>query len=546
MLERADSYDDLRRAFRWRIPERFNIGVACADAWAEDDGRVALIHRTPEGPAERYSFLRLKRLSNKLANALRARGVAAGDRVGILLGQAPETAVAHLAVYKLGAIALPLFTLFQEEALAYRLADSGARAVVTDAEGVGKVAALRDRLPELDLLLSVDGAEMGALDLHDEMEQASDSFRPADTAPDDPALIIYPSGTTGPPKGALHAHRTLLGHLPGVEMPQEFFPQPGDLFWTPADWAWIGGLLDVLLPSLAHGVPVLTCRFPKFDPEEAFHVMARFGVRNAFMPPTALKMMRQVERPADRYDLTVRSIGCGGETLGAELLDWGRETFGITVNEFYGQTECNLVVSNCASIMEVRPGAMGRAVPGHEVAVVDPDGNPVPAGEPGVVAVRHPDPVMFLEYWNKPEATRDKFAGDRLLTGDMARLDGDGYFWFLGREDDVISSGGYRIGPGEIEDCLIKHPAVAMAAAVGVPDEVRGERVKAFVVLASGHRPGERLAREIQEHVKTRLAAHEYPREVEFVPTLPMTATGKIKRKDLREHGAGALEKGEP
>jgi acetyl-CoA synthetase len=257
------------------------------------------------------------------------------------------------------------------------------------------------------------------------------------------------------------------------------------------------------------------------------------------MPPTALKMMRRVARPRERWDFALRSIGSGGETLGAELLDWGRATFGLTVNEFYGQTECNLVVANCARIMPARPGSMGRAVPGHEVAIVDDSGNPLPDGEPGNIAIARPDPVMFLGYWNDPEATENKFAGDWLLTGDTGTRDEDRYFRFVGREDDVISSGGYRIGPGEVEDCLIQHPAVAMAAVVGVPDALRGQRVKAFVVLGEGARAGDDLAAEIQDFVKIRLAAHEYPREVEFVTDLPLTATGKIIRKDLRAREAG-------
>ncbi len=547
MLPAAESYQELRARFRWRVPARYNIGVDVCDKWAGEPDRLALIYK--RGPGEpgpevtRYTFRDLQRLSNKLANALAAQGLARGERLGILLPQAPETALAHIAAYKLGAVAVPLFTLFGAEALEYRLADSGAKALVTNTEGLAKIAEIRDRLPALELVLCVDGPRNGpgegALGFHEALEAARDAFTPVDTAAEDPAVIIYTSGTTGPPKGALHAHRTLLGHLPGVEMPQELFPEPGDLFWTPADWAWIGGLFDVLLPSLHHGVPVLAHRMAKFDPEEAFRLMAEFGVRNAFMPPTALKMMRRVERPRERWNHRLRSIGSGGETLGTELLDWGRETFGLTVNEFYGQTECNLVVSNCARIMAVRPGSMGRAVPGHEVAIADDAGNPLPDGESGNIAIRRPDPVMFLKYWNDPEATETKFARDWLLTGDTGARDEDGYFRFVGREDDVISSGGYRIGPGEVEDCLIKHPAVAMAAVVGVPDELRGERVKAFLVLDEGATAGAALAAEIQDFVKTRLAAHEYPREVEFVAALPLTATGKIVRKDLRAREDG-------
>ncbi|MDJ0946922.1 MAG: acyl-CoA synthetase [Kiloniellales bacterium] len=538
MLPSADTYEDLRARFRWQVPARYNIGVDACDKWAEDPDRTALIHKQADGAVRRYGFLELKRLSNRLANVLAAQGVGRGDRVGILLPQAPETAIAHIATYKLGAIAVPLFTLFGPEALEYRLSDSGAAALITDRGGLEKVSPLRDRLPALGALLSIDGGP--ALDFHAELARASEAFAPCDTAAEDPALIIYTSGTTGPPKGALHAQRVLLGHLPGVEMPQDLFPQPGDLFWTPADWAWIGGLLDVLLPSLHHGVPVLAYRFPKFDPEEAFAILAEFGVRNAFMPPTALKMMRGVADPKARWAYELRSIGSGGETLGEELLDWGREVFGLTINEFYGQTECNLIVSNSARILPVRGGSMGRAVPGHELAVVDSVGRPLPPGEPGIVAVRRPDPVMFLAYWRNPEATAAKFAGDWLLTGDTARQDEAGYFWFQGREDDVISSGGYRIGPGEIEDCLIKHPAVALAAAVGVPDPLRGERVKAFLVLKPGFEADEALSAEIRDFVKTRLAAHEYPRDVAFVDSLPMTATGKIIRRKLREADSGS------
>ena len=539
MLERGSSYEETCARFRWRVPARYNIGVDICDKWAGEADRLALIYkRRPGEPGpevERYSFRDLQRLSNQLANALAGHGIAPGERIGILLPQAPETAVAHIATYKLGAIAVPLFTLFGAEALEYRLSDCAAAALITDRAGLAKIAELREDLPALKLVLCIEGPDASALGFHEELAKARDAFTPTDTGPDDPALIIYTSGTTGPPKGALHGHRVLLGHLPGVEFPHEFFPQPGDLFWTPADWAWIGGLIDVLLPAWHHGVPVLAHRFAKFDPEAAFRLMADFGVRNAFMPPTALKMMRGVESPRSRWDTSLRSIGSGGETLGEGLLAWGRETFGLTVNEFYGQTECNLVVANCAGLMAVKPGSMGRAVPGHEVAVVDDAGTPLPAGTPGNLAVKRPDPVMFLEYWNNPEATEKKFAGDWLLTGDTGTRDEDGYFRFVGRDDDVITSGGYRIGPGEIEDCLLKHPAVAMAAAVGVPDEVRTERVKAFVVLREGHAESPALAAELQAHVKARLAAHEYPREVEFIAALPMTATGKIIRRELRE-----------
>jgi acetyl-CoA synthetase len=320
-----------------------------------------------------------------------------------------------------------------------------------------------------------------------------------------------------------------------VEFPHNFFPEESDLFWTPADWAWIGGLIDVLFPSWHHGIPVLAYRARKFDPEFAFYLMAKHGIRNAFLPPTALKLMRQVQDPQNRHAYRIRSIGSGGETLGQELLDWGKETLGITINEFYGQTEVNLVVANCARIMDVRPGSMGKAVPGHVVEIVDDNGRLLPPGETGNVAIQRPDPVMFLEYWKNPAATQQKFVGNWCLTGDMARKDEDGYLWFVGRDDDLITSSGYRIGPGEIEDCLIQHPAVAMAAVIGSPDDVRTEIVKAFLVLNPGASPDKSLEKEIRDFVRKKLAAHEYPREIEFVNELPMTATGKIIRKKLRE-----------
>ena len=538
MLEPATSYDEALRQFRWRIPQRYNIGVdACDRHAARHPEAPALICEDEDGAVRRYSFGDIRSLSNRLANALVAQGLTRGDRVGVLLRQSPETAIGHIAAFKAGLISIPLFVLFGEEALEYRLGNSAARAVITDSENLPKLLAIRDRLPELTTLIVVGGGPAGTLDFAATLERASDRFTPVDTAADDPALIIFTSGTTGPPKGALHAHRVLLGHLPGVEFPHDFFPQPGDLVWTPADWAWIGGLLDVLLPAWHHGVPVLAHRFRKFEPDASFALMARHGVRNVFFPPTALKLIRQSGAPAN-HKVRLRSIGSGGETLGEELLDWGRQVFGVTINEFYGQTECNLVVGNCSVCMPVRAGSMGRPIPGHEVAVIDESGKVCEPGVSGQIAVRRPDPVMFLGYWRNPTATAEKFIGDWMVTGDLGRRDEDGYLHYVGRADDVITSAGYRIGPAEIEDCLLRHPAVAMAAAIGIPDRLRTEAVKVFVVLKHGHNGGPELAAALQSHVKTRLAAHEYPREVEFVDSLPLTATGKIMRRELRAREA--------
>jgi acetyl-CoA synthetase len=536
MLKPGQNYNEVYNSFQWDIPEFYNIGVDICDKWARQRYRLALIYQDQKGQVTKYTFWDLKQLSNRLANGFKSAGINPGDRIGLLLPQCPETAISHIAAFKIGAISLPLFTLFGIDALEYRLANSQAKAIVTDAANLPKIWQIRQNLPNLQTILVTGGAKDDhVLDFWDTLEKGSPEFEPLKTKADDPALITYTSGTTGPPKGALHAHRTLLGHLPGVEFPHNFFPRENDLFWTPADWAWIGGLIDVLFPSWHHGIPVLAHRAKKFDPEEAFRLIANYGVRNAFMPPTALKLMRQVKDPRSRHRYRMHSIGSGGETLGEELLEWGRRVMGLTINEFYGQTECNLIVGCCADIMEIRPGSMGRAIPGHVVDVIDDRGNPVKEGTVGEIAVKRPDPVMFLEYWQNPEATRSKFIGDWLLTGDLAKKDADGYFWFNGRKDDIITSAGYRIGPAEIEDCLMKHPAVALVAVVGIPDEMRTEIIKAFVVPKADVIPGPDVAEDIKIFVKTRLAAHEYPREVEFVDELPMTATGKIMRRELRK-----------
>ncbi len=531
MLQPSNDYRSLFRDFAWKIPPRFNIGRAVAEAAPAD--ALALIEISADGKRRDWRFGEVLAAANRLANALTTFGAHRGDRVGILLAQSAACAISHVAAYRAGLVAVPLFGLFGPEALEYRLIDCGARFVIADLEGLPKLLEIRERLSELRQILVVSGrGQNGTIDFDLALDEASDRFETVDTAADDPALIIYTSGTTGQPKGALHAHRVLLGHLPGVELPHDFFPQAGDCFWTPADWAWIGGLLDVLLPSWFHAVPVVACRMSKFDPERAYDLMARLEVRNIFLPPTAAKLMRQVPAPKSRPLL--RTVASGGETLGAELLDWARTTFHVTINEFYGQTECNLVVGNNAALFPVKPGSMGRPIPGHEVAVIDSEGRRLPPGEMGTIAIHRPDPVMFLGYWNRPDGSSAKFIGDWLVTGDQAHLDDEGYVWFAGRDDDLITSAGYRIGPGEIENCLLRHPCVAMAAVVGAPDPVRTEVVKACVVLKPGVIETERLKAELQDFVRVRLAAHEYPRIVEFRSSLPLTATGKIIRRALR------------
>jgi acetyl-CoA synthetase len=536
IVPRLSGYDAIREQFRWPQPAAYNIGVEVCDRWAAaDPQRIALIDSHAGGRTDEIPYAALRDASNRLANALRALGIVRGDRVAILLPQGPDVAVSHIAIYKLAAVALPLAMLFGVDAITYRLQNSGARALITNAAGLAKLAESAGTLP--DRVLSVDGPHGKAAGFHETLARASSAFTPEVTSPDDPAMMIYTSGTTGQPKGALHGHRVLIGHQPGIEMQHEFLPQLGDRFWTPADWAWAGGLLNCLLPSLLYGVPVVARRTERFDPEEAFTVMAAAGVRNVFIPPTALRMMRAAPAPKGRHKLNLRTVGAAGEALGAETLEWGKSALGLVINEFYGQTECNLVVGSCAAIGISRPGAIGKPCPGHTVGVIRPDGTPCAPGETGQIAVRRPDPVMFLGYWGNEAATRAKFTGDWMTTGDQGIMDADGYIAFLGRDDDVITSSGYRIGPGEIEDCLIRHPAVSLAAVVGKPDPVRTEIVKAFIVLKPGVTPTHALAAEIQEFVRHRLSAHEYPREVAFIDDMPMTTTGKVIRRLLRARG---------
>ncbi|SHF25168.1 acetyl-CoA synthetase [Ruegeria intermedia] len=458
--------------------------------------------------ATEITFGELGKMTDRLARGLLGR-VQPGDRVGVLLSQSPWCAAAHLAIWKIGAISVPLFKLFERDALASRIGDAGAGYVLTDGEGADMLGDLAQ-----PLIVSELGADGPAVDF-------------ADTGPEDPAVLIYTSGTTGKPKGALHGHRVLTGHLPGVSISHNHL-RAGDCLWTPADWAWIGGLFDVLMPGLALGIPVVAARLDKFTPEACADVIARGGVRNVFFPPTALRMLKA----ADVMIPGLRSVASGGEPLGAEMLAWGQRAFGLTINEFYGQTECNMVVSSCAEEFPARPGCIGKPVPGHEVAVIDADGNPTDAE--GDVAIRRGSASMLLEYWNNPQATAEKFRGDWLITGDRGVWEGD-YLRFVGREDDVITSAGYRIGPAEIEDCLLTHPAVATVGVVGKPDPLRTEIVKAYVVLKPGAEASEQ---ELQDWVKDRLAHYSYPREVAFVQDLPLTVTGKVIRKELKRRAS--------
>lgn len=542
-MAEPDRYDEIYTSFRWEVPERFNVFEACCRRWADDPARVALIVEDDAGHCVRHSYAELRAAAERLCGALRELGIGAGDRVAVVLPQRFETVVAHMAIYRLGAVAMPLSILFGPDALEYRLRDSAAGVAIVDASAFAAVGAVRPACPDLRRLIAVDMPEQetdaviawGAL-----LERDADAMPAAETLATDAAVLIYTSGTTGPPKGALMPQQALLGNLPGFVASQNGFPRENDVFWSPADWAWTGGLMDVLLPTLYFGRPLVGFR-GRFSPERAFELMARHAVTNTFLFPTALKaMMKAFPLPREHFALHLRAIMSAGEAVGGTVFDWCRNALGVIVNEMFGQTEINYIVGNSHEAWPARAGSMGRPYPGHRVAVIDDAGVPVASGDIGEVAVNRfdihgdPDPVFFLGYWKNPRATEGKFSGDWCRTGDLATCDADGYLWYKGRADDVFKAAGYRIGPSEVENCLVRHPAVANAAVVPKPDPDRGAVVKAYVVLAPGHEASAQLVEALQAHVRGQLAPYEYPKEIEFIESLPMTTTGKVQRRVLR------------
>ncbi|MET0333257.1 MAG: AMP-binding protein [Rhizobacter sp.] len=550
------AYDELHASFRWQVPPHFNLADVCCARWARETPEAIAIHYEHEnGQMLQCSYASLQAQANRLSHALQRLGVEAGDRVAIVMPQRIETAVAHIALYQLGAVALPLSMLFGPDALAYRLQNSGARLAIADESAIANLLAARGECPELQTVIAVGAAHgQGDADWPSLLAHEPAHFTALLTRADDPAILIYTSGTTGQPKGALLPHRALIGNLPGFVCSQNWFPQRGDVFWSPADWAWTGGLMDALLPTLYFGHPIVAYQ-GRFSPDKAFALMARHGVTNTFLFPTALKaMMKAVPAPREHHALKLRAVMSAGEAVGDAVFDYCQNQLGITVNEMFGQTEMNYLVGNCGWFVDAvgaprnawpaRPGSMGRPYPGHRIAVIDDDGHECPRGTAGDVALHRldvhgePDPIFFLGYWHNDDSTRAKFTGDPsdswCRTGDTAVMDDDGYLWYQGRSDDVFKAAGYRIGPSEIENCLVKHPAVVNAAVVPKPDAERGAVVKAYVVLAPGHAGTPQLIEELQQHVRGQLAPYEYPKEIEFIEALPMTTTGKVQRKVLR------------
>jgi len=583
----GDFYAAMQHNFGWSVPANFNMAQVCSQRWAaqaEAEQQIAIIEHHTGGVHRYYSFAQLQQAADDLSLHLQALGVQKGDRVAIVLPQRFETAVAYIAVMQMGAVAMPLSLLFGPDALSYRLNDSEAVVALVDGASMDQVLQVKGECIALREVIRLDqqinsetfkkreavqgqGSQQGT-----RPSVAKTSFIPVITQADDAAVLIYTSGTTGPPKGALIPHRALIGNLTGFvcsqnwfgfsptdkansqELPTSKFPS---VFWSPADWAWTGGLMDALLPTLYFGRPIVAYN-GRFSPELAFGLMQAHRVTHTFLFPTALKaMMKAYPSPRSQFKLQLQAMMSAGEAVGDAVFAYCQNQLGVTVNEMFGQTEINYIVGNCA--MEwasaagqtpvahrrnvgwpAKPGSMGKGYPGHRVAVIDESGNECPVGVPGDVALHRfnqhgePDPIFFLGYWKNARSTQGKFTGDWCRTGDLAVRDKDGYLWYQGRADDVFKAAGYRIGPSEVENCLVKHPAVANAAVVPKPDPERGALVKAYVVLAAGFHASEALIAELQTHVRGKLAPYEYPKEIEFIAELPMTTTGKVQRRVLR------------
>jgi acetyl-CoA synthetase len=544
-----DQYQALYQTFRWLVPTQFNIAEMCCHRWASntaDSRRIAIYYEDESGNREVWTYARLAEAANQLANGLVRMGVGKGDRVAVVLGQRPETVVVHMAVYTVGAVIVPLSPLFGPEALESRLRDSEARVAIVDHASSSNLLSVADVCLALQQIIGIGFADERVLPWRSLLARQPAEFKRVTTLATDPAVLLYTSGTTGAPKGALLPHSVLIGNLPGFVASQDWFPKTGDIFWSPADWAWTGGMMDALLPTLYFGHPIVGTR-RRFTPELAFELLERYQVTNTFLFPTALKMMmKAVPEPRRQYKLVLRAIMSAGESVGQTVFDWCREALGITLNEMFGQTEMNYLIGNSQLRWPARPGSMGKPYPGHRIALIDDAGEPVQAGQVGEIALNrtdihgHPDPILFLGYWRNPEATAAKFSGDWCRTGDLARADDDGYLWYAGRVDDVFKSAGYRIGPGEIESCLLGHAAVANAAVVPKPDPERGALVKAYVVLTPEfvQRDPDEVTAALQEHVRERLAPYEYPKEIEYIAQLPMTTSGKIQRQVLRKREA--------
>ena len=511
----ASSYEQLRAEHRWNVPADYNIASDVCDKHPRE--KLAMVWESFDGSYRELAWGELQDLANQAAHLLRAHGIERGDRVAVVLPPTPETAAIFFGVWKLGAILLSMSVLYGDDSIRHRLSDSGAELVVTDAANAPRFANMEVPL----LVLDEDG-----------LADASTEFVGCATSADDPAQLYYTSGTTGLAKGIVHAHRYILAHEEFVYCHEV---EEGERFHGMGEWAWAAGIAPLLGPWRLGAVQCVYRREAGFNPEQQLDFLSRHDVTNVFTTPTAMRSMMAIDDAGSRFPQKFRRVCSAGEPLNPEAIRWFREQYGVTVLDFYGLTESYPLVANFP-FMEVREGSMGKPMPGWDVEILDEDERAVAQGERGEICLRtRSNPHFPLGYWNQPDASEEVFGGEWFHTKDAARQDDDGYIWYEGRADDVIISAGYRIGPFEIESVCLEHPAVREAAAVASPDELRGNVVKAFIVLAADCEPSDELAGEIKTFVRDRLSAYAYPRRIEFVDELPKTLTGKIRRIELRQ-----------
>jgi acyl-coenzyme A synthetase/AMP-(fatty) acid ligase len=531
------NYEQERASFTLEVPDTFNFGTDVVDVWAEDPEKLAMLWVDQDGRSERYTFADIRRQANRFANVLQGMGIGKGDGVMIVLPRVPQWHVMLVGIMKLGAIPMPGTVLLTPKDYAYRINMAEARVVIVDAANAPKVEAIKAQCPTLEHCIVLHGPRDGWVDYETAMAAAGEHFAPVVTYSDDPAMIYFTSGTTGGPKMVLHTQASYpLAHL--ITGKYWLDLQPDDLHWNLSDTGWAKAAYSNLFGPWRMGTAVFIHNSTgRFDAQETLALIERHGVTTFCAPPTAYRMM--VLEELGNYDLSgLRHCVGAGEPLNPEVIEAWKAGTGHTIYDGYGQTETVILVANYPCL-DVKLGSMGKPLPGFDVAIIDAHtGDELPPGQEGDIAVRvRPQrPVgLFREYWKNPEETAQSFRGDWYITGDRGRQDEDGYFWFVGRADDVIISAGYRIGPFEVESALLEHDAVAESAVVASPDEMRGSLVKAFVVLAPGYRPSQALAEALQEHVKQLTAPYKYPREIEFVGELPKTISGKIRRIELRQ-----------
>ena len=538
--DRLSDYEKLYRDFKWEVPEYYNFGFEVIDKWAQDRTKLALVSLDRSSENAHYqTFYELSYLSNRFVNVLRNLGVGKGERVLIILESIPEWYVVMIGMFKLGVVPMPGTVLLTSKDIEYRINRAEACMVITDVNHIGRVERVAQNCPTLRYKMVVDGVVQDWLNYGEEIKKASSFLHREEIEPtrsDDPMLLYFTSGTTGHPKMVLHTHSYAIGHEVTARFAQALTSQ--DLHWTVSETGWAKAAWGKLFGQMLVGAAIIQWETPqRFDPDGLLRAMERYGVTTFCAPPTVYRMLVQLD--LTQYRLRLRHCMSAGEPLNPEVIRIWKNRFGLDVYDFYGQTETVCVLSNF-TFMPIKYGSVGKPTPGHDVRIVDDDGKELPANEEGNIAIylsgQRP-PGLMKEYWRDPDAMQGAFRGDYYFTGDRAYRDDDGYFWFVGRKDDVIKSSGYRIGPFEVESALIEHPAVVECAVVGAPDPtgVRGNVVKSFVVLAEGYEPSEALTRELQDHVKNTTAPYKYPRIIEYVKELPKTISGKILRRELRE-----------